>query len=222
MPCFSRMRCDCRRDLAVHAGQDAVEEFDHRHLRAEPPPHRAELEPDHAGADHEQVLRHLVERERAGRGHDALLVDLDAREPRHVGAGGDDDVLGLQRLRLAVGAFHLDLAGRRRCGRCRAPQSILFFLSRNSTPLTLPSTPSSLNFISAADRASACRRRCPSWRSECPASSNSSEACSSAFDGMQPTLRQVPPKVARFSTTATFSRAAPRGSRRHSRRGRCR
>ena len=37
-----------------------------------------------------------------------------------------------------------------------------------------------------------------------PASSNSSEACSSAFDGMQPTLRQVPPKVARFSTTATF------------------
>ena len=37
-----------------------------------------------------------------------------------------------------------------------------------------------------------------------PASSNSSEACSSAFDGMQPTLRQVPPKVALFSTTAVF------------------
>ena len=29
-------------------------------------------------------------------------------------------------------------------------ESILFFLSRNSTPLTLPSTPSSLNVISAA------------------------------------------------------------------------
>ena len=38
----------------------------------------------------------------------------------------------------------------------------------------------------------------------CPASSNNSEACSSAFDGMQPTLRQVPPKVAFFSTTAVF------------------
>ena len=37
-----------------------------------------------------------------------------------------------------------------------------------------------------------------------PASSNSSEACSSAFDGMQPTLRQVPPNVLSFSTTAVF------------------
>src|SRR3954452_14564797 len=37
-----------------------------------------------------------------------------------------------------------------------------------------------------------------------PDSSNSSEACSSAFEGMQPTLRQVPPKVFSFSTTATF------------------
>ena len=32
----------------------------------------------------------------------------------------------------------------------------------------------------------------------------SSEACSSAFEGMQPILRQVPPKVLSFSTTATF------------------
>ena len=99
-------------DLAVHAGQDAVEELDHDHLRAEPPPHRAELEPDHAGADHQQPLRHLVEHQRAGRGDDALLVDLDALEPRDVRAGGDDDRLGLERLRLAVGGLHLDLAGR--------------------------------------------------------------------------------------------------------------
>ena len=91
--------------FAVHAGQDAVEEFHHRHLRAEPPPHRAELKPDHAGADHQQMLRHLVERERAGRRHDALFVDLDALEPGDVGAGGDDDGFGLQRLRLAVGGL---------------------------------------------------------------------------------------------------------------------
>ena len=79
-----------------------------------------------------------------------LLVDLDALEPRHVGAGGDDDVLGLQRLRSCR---------RRPSPRpCRAPAmrpapwkaSILFFLNRKSTPLTLPSTPSSLNFIIAA------------------------------------------------------------------------
>src|SRR6185295_8035293 len=33
----------------------------------------------------------------------------------------------------------------------------------------------------------------------------SSDECSSALDGMQPTLRQVPPSVARFSTHATFN-----------------
>ena len=39
----------------------------------------------------------------------------------------------------------------------------------------------------------------------CFVSSKFSEDCSSAFDGMQPTFRQVPPSVARFSTQATFS-----------------
>ena len=80
MPCFCSMRWNCSRDLAVDAGQDAVEKFDDRHLRAEPPPDRAELEPDDAGADDEQLLRHLAERKRAGRRHDALLVDVDAVE----------------------------------------------------------------------------------------------------------------------------------------------
>jgi hypothetical protein len=36
------------------------------------------------------------------------------------------------------------------------------------------------------------------------ASAYASLACSSALEGMQPTFRQVPPWVARFSTTATF------------------
>ena len=36
-----------------------------------------------------------------------------------------------------------------------------------------------------------------------PAISNSSESWSSAFDGMQPTFRQVPPSVPRLSTQAT-------------------
>ena len=44
----------------------------------------------------------------------------------------------------------------------------------------------------------------PSVSKECPSSANSSVACSSALDGMQPMLRQVPPKVGSFSTTATF------------------
>ena len=63
-----------------------------------------------------------------------------------VRAGGDDDVLASR----ASGSCRpspvdLDLARRRRCAPCRETASILFFFSRNATPLTLPSTPSSLN-----------------------------------------------------------------------------
>ena len=41
------------------------------------------------------------------------------------------------------------------------------------------------------------------------AASYISEACSSAFDGMQPTFRQVPPSVAPFSTHATLRPSWP-------------
>ena len=98
--------------LVVHAGQHAVEKFDDGHFRPETSPNRAEFKPDHAGADHQQMLRHLGKRERAGRRHDALLVDVDAFETRHIGAGGDDDGFRFQCLRRAVGGSDLDLAGR--------------------------------------------------------------------------------------------------------------
>jgi len=42
-----------------------------------------------------------------------------------------------------------------------------------------------------------------------PAASNSSEACSRALDGMQPTFKQVPPRVSRISTQATFRPSCP-------------
>src|ERR1700735_4899010 len=74
-------------NLAVHSGQDTIEEFDHGDLRAEPVPHRAEFEPDHAGADNQQFSRRLVERERTGRRYDALLVDFDTLEARDIRAG---------------------------------------------------------------------------------------------------------------------------------------
>ena len=73
--------------------------------------------------------------------------------------------------------------------------SILFFFIRNSTPLTLPSMPCCLKFIIAGRSSFGAETLTPILAKECPASSNISEACSSAFDGMQPTLRQVPPSV---------------------------
>ncbi len=98
-------------DFRIHARQDAVEEFDHRHLSPEACPHRAELEADDAGAHHHQVLGHLVESDGAGGRHHVLFVDVDALERGDVGAGGNDDLARLDDFRLAFIAAHLDLAG---------------------------------------------------------------------------------------------------------------
>ncbi len=82
--------------------------------------------------------------------------------------------------------------------------SILFFLKRKATPLTLAATLSSLCFIIAARSSFGAPKTTPRAPRPCAASSNISEACRSAFEGMQPMLRHVPPSVLRFSTTATF------------------
>ena len=65
-------------DFGVGRRQDAVEILDDGHFRAEPRPDRAHLEPDHAGADQHQFLRHGLQAEGADIGDNALLVDLDA------------------------------------------------------------------------------------------------------------------------------------------------
>ena len=58
------------------------------HLGAEPPPHRAELEPDHARADHPEPPRHRAERERADVVADDLVVDRHAGEMARLRPGG--------------------------------------------------------------------------------------------------------------------------------------
>ncbi len=120
-----------------------------------------------------------------------------------VRAGGDDDRLGL------------DLAGRTVLGGdatlpgpAIAPvprnESILFFLKRYATPEVLASTTESLWVIIAGRSSFGVPTLMPKAGKSWPAFSNSSEVWRSAFDGMQPTLRQVPPKVASFSMTATL------------------
>ena len=64
-------------DFIVQARRDAVEELDNGDLRAEAVPHAAQLQPDHPCADDDQMLRHLVQLQRAGGGDDALLIDLN-------------------------------------------------------------------------------------------------------------------------------------------------
>src|SRR6185437_8712506 len=98
-------------DLAVEAGRDAVEEFNHQHLGAQPAPYRSQFETDITTADHQQTLRHFLQFERAGGRNDTVFIDGDARQRHHVGTGGDDDVLRLQRADLTVLRLHIDAAG---------------------------------------------------------------------------------------------------------------
>ncbi len=87
-------------------------------------------------------------------------------------------------------------------------QSTLFFLNRNSMPLVRAVT---LSFLAACiwPRFSLGVTSMPILANSVLADSNSSEACSSALDGMQPTFRQVPPRVPRISMQAAFSPSCP-------------
>ena len=82
--------------------------------------------------------------------------------------------------------------------------STLFFLKRPSMPLVNPETVSSLAFC-IADQSYArpvnVTPIAPMWSR---ASANAWLELSSALEGMQPTLRHVPPSEPRPSTHATF------------------
>ena len=84
--------------MAVSAsmpGGDAVEELDHGDLGAQPAPHRAQLQPDDAGADHDQALGDLGASARAPvESTIRFWSKRDARQRQGLGAGGDDDVPG--------------------------------------------------------------------------------------------------------------------------------
>ena len=98
-------------NIAVHVRKNAVQKLDHRHLRAEPAPDDGHFQPDIAAADDGEALRHRLQRKRAGRGEDALLVDPDARQARRLGPRGDDYVAGLQHAGFPVFGRDLDAAG---------------------------------------------------------------------------------------------------------------
>ena len=98
--------------LVVRRRDDAVEELDDRHLRAQAAPDRAHLEADDAAADHGQLLRHALEHERARRVDDAAAVVVDGRrrQRRDLGARGDEHVSRLERAHAALVERGLDLA----------------------------------------------------------------------------------------------------------------
>ena len=63
---------------------------------------RSQLKADNPCAHNEEMAGHFVEVQGPCRRHDALFVDVDARETGHIGARGDDDRLRLQNLLFAA------------------------------------------------------------------------------------------------------------------------
>ena len=83
-------------------------------------------------------------------------------------------------------------------------QSTLFFLKRPRIPVVNPATISSF-FAIIFDKLRLTLFVSTPHASRSPSSSaNLSLACSNAFEGIQPTFRQVPPSVLRISTQAVF------------------
>ncbi len=94
--------------VGIVAGEDRGRVLDHGDRRAEPAPDRAELEADHAAADHDEVPGHLGDAQRADVREDALLVEPEERQLHRHGAGGDDHVARPVGGHGAVEGLHLD------------------------------------------------------------------------------------------------------------------
>src|SRR5262245_15898976 len=90
----------------VSSGQERLQRLQDRDLSAEPAPHAAQLEPDHAGAYHAQPFRYVGNRQRSGIVEHELIVERDFRavhrQGTRVGSGRDNDVPGRERLRVVA------------------------------------------------------------------------------------------------------------------------
>src|SRR5438270_803794 len=78
-------------ELTIHIRHNMIENLDDGHLGAEPLPNRPELEADITAADDREPLRHVAERQCAGRGYNAFLIDLDPGQRGAFRACGYDD-----------------------------------------------------------------------------------------------------------------------------------
>ena len=116
------------RDLRVHAGQYAVEVFQHRDLGAQAAPDRSQFQADGSGADHDQMLGHFGVGNGLVGSADDLAVRLDVREHGHLAAGGDDDVLGGEGLYLLAGpGVHGNLTVTRQPAVAEVARDLAFF-----------------------------------------------------------------------------------------------
>ena len=82
-------------DLGILDREDLRQHLDHRHLGAERAIEARELDADRSRADDQQRLRHALRHHRLEIGPDELLVRLEPGQHPGPGAGRENDVLGL-------------------------------------------------------------------------------------------------------------------------------
>src|SRR5690606_11641508 len=96
-------------DLIVGSSEELVHGFQHGDFGTQASPYRAQLETDHTGADHTQLLRHALEFQGTGGVDDDVLIDRGRRDLNRLGTGSDDHVSGFDYLGLAIETGHFDL-----------------------------------------------------------------------------------------------------------------
>ena len=199
------MRCMNLAGLAVDSGQDVVEKLDHRHLRAQPPPNRAEFEPDDAGARQRSASSAAAAKLKAPVEETIVFSSISTPGSR---AKSDPVAMTIalvsMRGLIAVGALDDHAPGRGDATLAAHPVDLVL-LEEIGDAVDV-----------GGDRrrpcASSSRRRSsfggetttPRAQDHAPPRRTFRMRSRSALDGMQPMLRQVPPSVFIFSTTATF------------------
>ena len=83
MPCFLKILLASLRTSSSKPGRIWSRNSTQVTFAPTPPPDAAQLEPDHAAADHDEMVRHLVQLQRACRRNDDFLVDSTPGQRRH-------------------------------------------------------------------------------------------------------------------------------------------
>ena len=94
-------------NLFVDPAKERGQRLQHGDLGAEPPPDRTHFQADHARADQAQLLRHVLDSQRAVVGQNPVFVERYAGQRTGTGSGGQDDVFRADSFRR--GASHTDL-----------------------------------------------------------------------------------------------------------------
>ncbi len=197
-------------DRLIGHRQELVERLQHRHFAPQAAPNAAEFESDDAGADDAETFRHRVEFQRVPGIDDMTAVVRNRGQAYRHGPRGQNHVLGREDPLRAVARGHFDLVSREQSAVSLDRNDAAALEQREyAAGHRLDDRRTALLHDGEVERD--VRGAMPCAANSCRARCRSSVDSSSAFDGMQPAFRQVPPNACvpsafrHSSTQATFS-----------------